>query len=462
VSPLRHAGRRNAAARRLAIEPAASTALAAAAPAVAGRPAARRTRRHASRSTPTTQGTAVSLLDSLRAHPLPKELAFAPAEYAARLAAVRAEMERQGLDALLVGNSGNLCWLTGYETVMPSGSTCAIVPLRGEIAVVCPDLELSCVELHTEVREVEIEGWHTGRDVASLIDGRLGDVAPAGTRIGIELGKIDTYSSPSFDPATVAAVQTALPGRAWVDATLLVPGQRLIKSDAELAAMRKAGEYTSIGLEAAIAAVAPGRTDNDLAAVIYERTIGAGSEVMPIDPMIVHGRRAGHMPFLTHRRVPLESGDAVYLESSGAHLRYTAPLMRTANVGAPSDATRRLAEMALAIVDSLLAEIRPGRVGDDVAQIARRAIDRLPPDTFFPGTFGYSCGLGLQPTWTEYPGYVAEGSSFELRPRMTLHLPICLWSPRDRTGVGFSETVEVTDSGCALITPGTGRELVVR
>lgn len=456
MSPLRHAGRRNAAARRLAIEPPSAAA------ALAERPPARRARRHPSLSVPTTQGTAVSLLDSLRAHPLPKELAFAPAEYAARLAAVRAEMERQGLDALLVGNSGNLCWLTGYDTVMPSGSTCAIVPRSGEIAVICPDLELSCVELYTEVREVEIEGWHTGRDVASLIAGRLGDVAAGGARVGIELGKIDTYSSPSFDAATVAAVQAALPGREWVDATLLIPGRRLIKSDAELAAMRLAGQYTSIGLEAAVAAVAAGRTDNDLAAVIYERTIGAGSEVMPIDPMIVHGRRAGHMPFLTHRRIPLESGDAVYLESSGAHLRYTAPLMRTANVGAPTDATRRLADMALAIVDALLAEIRPGRSGDDVASAARSAIGELPEHTFFPGTFGYSCGLGLQPTWTEYPGYVAEGSSFELRPRMTLHLPICLWSPKDRTGVGFSETVEVTEGGCALITPGTGRELVVR
>lgn len=336
----------------------------------------------------------MSLLDSLRAHPLPRELAFPPAEYAARLAAVRAAMEREGLDALLVGNSGNLCWLTGYETVMPSGSTCAIVPRQGQIAMICPDLELSCIELFTEVREVEIEGWHTGRDVATLIADRLGAVAPAGARVGVELGKIDTYSSPSFDPATVTAVQAALPGRAWVDATLLVPGERLIKTDAELSAMRAAGAYTAAGLDAAVAAVAPGRTDNDLAAAIYQATIAAGSEVMPIDPMVVHGRRAGHMPFLTHRRIPLQDGDAVYLESSGAHLRYTAPLMRTANLGTPSDATRRLAEMALGVVDALLAELRPGRTGDDVAQAAKQAIGELPQDTFFAGTFGDRAASG--------------------------------------------------------------------
>lgn len=449
---LRHAGRRYAAARQLA-----GTRVHGAMRRTAFRPLPL-----PSPVTPRSEGTPVSLLDSLRAHPLPKELAFVPDEYAARLAAVRAAMEAEGLDALLVGNSGNLCWLTGYDTVMPSGSTCAIVGRGGEVAIVCPDLELSCVELFTQVTEVSVEGWHTGRDVAALIVERLAGHAASGARVGIELGKIDTYSSPSFDAATVAAVQAALPGRAWVDTTLLIPRARLLKTDAELAAMRRAGEYTAVGLEAAIAAIAPGRTDNDLAAACYHATIGAGSELMPIDPMVVAGDRAGHMPFLTHQRIPLAPGDAVYLESSGAHRRYAAPLMRTASVGTPTEATRRLSQMALDVVDALLREIRPGRTGHDVARAAAAAVEDLPADTFFPGTYGYSCGLGLQPTWTEYPGYLAEGSEFELAPRMTLHLPICLWSPRERSGVGFSETVEVTADGCALITPGTGRELVVR
>ncbi len=190
----------------------------------------------------TTEGTAVSLLDSLRAHPLPKELAFAPAEYAARLAAVRAEMARQRLDVLLVGNSGNLCWLTGYDTVMPSGSTCAIVPLSGEIAVICPDLELSCVELYTEVREVEIEGWHTGRDVASL-DRRPPRRRRRRGRADRDRAGQDRHLllTPPSTPRRSPRCRLALPGREWVDATLPIPGERLIKSDAELAAMRLAG-----------------------------------------------------------------------------------------------------------------------------------------------------------------------------------------------------------------------------
>ncbi len=44
---------------------------------------------------------------------------------------------------------------------------------------------------------------------------------------------------------------------------------------------------------------------------------------------------------------------------------------------------------------------------------------------------------------------------------MTFHLPICIFTG-GRDGVGFSETVTVTDDGCEVLTPGALRELVVR
>jgi Xaa-Pro dipeptidase len=403
-----------------------------------------------------------SLVESLRTHALPKEPPFPAAEYDARLAAVRGAMEARGLDLLVVGNPGNICWLTGFESAMPSSPATLVVGGSGELGIVCPDLELPCVELFTTLTDVAVDGWHTGRDVASLIADQINARVASGARIGIELAKIDTYSVPSFDAATVEAIRGAVAGAEWVDTTLLIPELRLIKSDAELAAMRTAGEYTAAGMDAAIEAIAAGATDNDVAAAAYFGTIGAGSEEMPIDPQLAVGKRSGFMPFLPHRRIPLEAGDSVYIEISGIHRRYSAPLMRTAALGEPSDAVRRQAEFALATVEALLGEVRPGRTGADIEASVSAAVGPAPEETFFPGTYGYSCGLGIQPTWTEYPGYLAEGSDFELRERMTVHLPICLWSPRDRAGVGFSETLEVTGDGCALLTPGRGRELVIR
>ena len=41
--------------------------------------------------------------------------AFSKAEYGSRLKRVRAEMERRGLAAMIIGDPANINWLTGYD-----------------------------------------------------------------------------------------------------------------------------------------------------------------------------------------------------------------------------------------------------------------------------------------------------------------------------------------------------------
>ncbi|WP_347268162.1 hypothetical protein [Paracoccus sp. (in: a-proteobacteria)] len=45
---------------------------------------------------------------------------------------------------------------------------------------------------------------------------------------------------------------------------------------------------------------------------------------------------------------------------------------------------------------------------------------------------------------------------------MTFHLPICTWVPAEKYGVGFSESILVTETGCEILGPGHRRELAVR
>ncbi|MFK0270442.1 M24 family metallopeptidase [Pseudomonas asiatica] len=404
----------------------------------------------------------MNLINMLRQHPLSKTLAFSTAEYAGRLEAVRLAMGMAGVDILLVGNSANQCWLTGYESVMPSAPTLAIVPASGPVEMISADLDASCIELYSTVTTVHVEGWSTGRDITTILLERLRDLGADHKTVGVELGKVDGYASMGIDAATYLVLVEQLSKSRWVDTTLLIPQLRLIKSPVELEYMRLAGQYTEQGMKAAIDAIAVGKTDNDIAAAYYHAATVAGSEVMSIDPQIVTGERCGYMPFLTYKRIPLKQGDTVYLECTGVHQRYNAPLMRSAVIGQPNDTALRIADIALEIMDELLAAIAPGRNGLDIASEMAPLVKRLPEGCYFSGTYGYATGLGMQPTWSEYPAYIADGMEFELAENMTFHTPIAIWSVRDRVGVGFSETIKVTGSGCELITPGGFRELVVR
>ncbi len=58
----------------------------------------------------------MDILESYRARPVPKEMAFSDAEYRERLARVRRAMDAQGLDLLLLHHLPSVCYLTGYQT----------------------------------------------------------------------------------------------------------------------------------------------------------------------------------------------------------------------------------------------------------------------------------------------------------------------------------------------------------
>jgi len=402
----------------------------------------------------------MELIEEILKNPLPRELAFPKTEYERRVAATQRAMAAAGIDVLLISNTGNLGYLTGYDTTMPPGYTVGILPRKGAVALHASELEATCGLLCSTIEDYAVFRWYEAQDTGSHLAKVLKERGFAKARIGLEMGYAETFASGAFDTKSYLRLKEALPDAAFTDVTTLVLDVRVVKSPAELDYMRKAGAISALGLQAAIDAAAEGKLDNDSIAAAHAAMIGAGSELMSIDPMIMTGRHCGYMPHIPYRRIKMEKGDTIYLEFTGTYNRYNAPSMRSAVIGKPSDGVKRLSDACIETVDLLLANIKPGRTGHDVATIVKKPLDRL-PEVFFHGGFGYSIGMGFQPTWTEAPVYIAEGAERELVPGMCFHLPICAWVPA-QYGIGFSESVTVTATGCETLTPGTNRHLAIR
>ncbi|MEE2979930.1 MAG: Xaa-Pro peptidase family protein [Pseudomonadota bacterium] len=404
----------------------------------------------------------MDLVEILNESPLPKELAFSEAEYAGRVARFQARMVEDGIDVLIISSTPNLGYLTGYDSTMSCGYTMGILGTTGDVALHCSELEAPCALLFSTIRDIKQFYWYEGRDTATQLGEILRDRGAGDKRIGIEMGNPETFASGAFDTESYLHLVKALPDASFVNATTLGLDMRMVKSDAEVAYMRQAGELTGIGLKATIEATAEGRTDNEIVAAGYGAMIAAGSELMSIDPMCTTGPRTAYMPHIPYKRARLEKGHPIYLEYSGCYERYNAPGMRSACIGEPSDGLRRLSDASIATLELLLENIKPGRTGDDVAQIAKHGFEDAPEGVYFHGGYGYSIGMGFQPTWTENPRYIAEGSETVLEPGMTFHLPICTWVPADKIGIGFSESIAVTETGCETLTSSGDRVLAIR
>jgi Xaa-Pro dipeptidase len=391
------------------------------------------------------------IIDAHRGVDHAAELPFSTEEYDRRVAAVKAAMEVTGIDVLVLSDAANITYLTGYDTAMPSAWAALIFPLEGEPLLHCTELEVTCMLYRGSIENIETYRWFEPGDEATQLAGVLGDYGFLGGTVGVEVSRADTFSIGALDAKTYLTLRDAVQGTELVDATPLMLSVRSIKSEAEIECMRKAGEYTWAGLSAGLAAIAGAATDNEINAAIYKGLVDAGSEAPSINPILMTGERTGWLPHQAFGRFPLRDGDGVYMEITGTHNRYSAPSMRTGVRGKASDDQQRLAEAAIASVELLLETIEPGRTGDEIARIVEPTKDAI-PDATSGGAFGYSIGLGHMPTWTEAPIYLAAGDQTKLKPGMTFHLPNGRWVPGN-CGVGFSESVVVTESGCECLTP---------
>ena len=306
--------------------------------------------------------------------------------------------------------------------------------------------------LHTTMTKVSTVRWDKMEGAADQLVGILKSYNPDGKRVGLEMRR------PGLNPHTYQALASCFPSVKLVDATSLVAKVRAVKSPAEIDCLRRAGTITVAGIEAAVAAIKPGITDNDIAAAGSDAMIRAGSEFYSIDPFVRTGHRSS-INHATYKRVPVKAGDSIVLEFGAVYQRYTVPLYMSISVGRPSDRVRRFADICLRTIDLLYENIRPGRTSDEVARAATKGLAGMEPGIELSERHAYSVGLGFPPDWVEHSVYIAEGYDTILEPGMVFHTPRSL---RDlgKFATAFSETILITESGFDILTPHR-RELVV-
>ena len=363
------------------------------------------------------------------------ELPFAPDEFASRLARVRHAMRDAGLEALLLTDPADIFYLTGYHTFEVSVHTALVVSAHRRVLQV-PSIETGPAVVTAAVDEILGYRWE-GIDevIAPLAEAlspfqRIGlDVFGAGLRFGV-----------------IRELQARLGAERFRDdGGTLVDAIRIIKTPAELDCLRESARITSAGLAAAEAIIAPGITDNEVAAEGARAMLAAGSEFMSLQPIVTSGRRISII-HVNHKRIPIGRDEPVFLEFGSAFQRYTAPMMRSAVAGRASPEMQAVRDLCREIFEALLAEMRPGRTFDEAARAAEAVLAPHAERLFFSGVFGYAVGAQFPPSWVEGTGYIARGQRRAFETDMVFHLPLCLRLP-GQWGVGLSDTVRVTPNG---------------
>ena len=374
---------------------------------------------------------------------LHRRLPFNCEEYERRYDAVQDDMQRSGLDALLVRSPENITYLSGYETPGYYGYHCLIVA-RGHQPVLVGrrlEIETNAPEFSWLTRLAPVRDHHVPVEVTAKTLDKMG---LARKTLGVE--KKGWF----FTVEEYEALQQLLPHARIADASDTVEAARLIKSDPEVAMIRKAVAIADQACLAGIRATRAGRTEDEIAGALHDAWCAAGAEYTGLPNFIASGRRSGAC-HATWRGRRLNKNDHCIFEIAAAKNRYCGAVFRTATVGRVRPKLRKLYQATEAALHAVLDAIRPGAVSEKVDKAGRDVIAKAGFGRWHRHRIGYSIGVNYPPDWGEGQIFsIRKGEKRALQENMTFHLvPGCLIF--DEMGIVTSASVRVTATGCEVL-----------
>lgn len=367
-------------------------------------------------------------------------LRFEPAEFAARLAATRAELSRRGLSALLVFAQESHLYLTGFDTSGYVFFQVGIITADARPTIVLtrrPDLQQAEVaSLYDEVRIwLNAEDANPARDLRGILE----ELGLAGERIGVE------WATYGLTGANARSVEAELGGFCVLEeADDIVRRQRLVKSPAELSYVREAGKLADATVHAMIDNTRPGVLDSVVTAAGMTAMLEGGGDMPASGPMVNSGPRALFGRGIGGPR-RIEAQDQLLIELGASWCRYHTCIEHTIAVGAVDSRQRDMVALVAEALHDVTAAARPGTALGTLDDIHRRVLDRAGYAEERFAACGYALGCTFRPTWMDVPPMIYSGNPLILEPGMVFFVHIML--PDRRTGLfaGVGWTFAITE-----------------
>jgi Xaa-Pro aminopeptidase len=269
---------------------------------------------------------------------------------------------------------------------------------------------------------------------------------PAGTaealsRLGLGRAQVALVGEDILPLAFFGELLDQLPDLDLIPDDRLVNAQRVIKSPAEQALLRRAADIAGAGLQAAVSAIRPGATEREVCAAGTAAALAAGADFVRY--LRVHSGPwsawPSRWPQATGRTI--EAGEVVTLDIIGAYQGYGFDVLRTTVCGQPSGEVRRLLEAALSATERAADAARAGAMGEAVYQAGARVVEEAGFGKYLPGFAGH--GIGLETV--EAPD-LRVGTQARLEAGMVLCIEPGIFI-RDLAGACVEQEVIVAEDG---------------
>lgn len=311
-------------------------------------------------------------------------------------------MAAQGVDLVVLAPGAHMDWLVGFHPLLCERPCLLLVGPERE-AFLMPALNAE------GSRESTAIPFHVWADDVGPVEAFAAALAEVG---GTAASHVVLDETMRIDFA--ALVLDALPAarRSFTDDTLSY--LRMRKDGREYAALKMNALLADRAMQAGFAAMRPGMTEKQLAAIIFDHFAAEGARP---DFAVVAAGPNGAFPHHHTGDTKLKDGDAVLIDTGARIHGYPSDMTRVGFLGSAPEGFGQIHSILDRAVDAAIAAAKPGARASDVDKAARDVITAAGYGPNFLHRTGHGLGIDIHET-----PYITATSDTELEDGMVFSI----------------------------------------
>lgn len=341
------------------------------------------------------------------------------------------------MDAMLVAGPDNAVYLSGaYNPVrrlILERPAVVVWPRHGQLVLVAPAVEEAFLRERSQLHDLRFYRGTT-RDAVALASAALRELGLSRATIGCDLEAVSAHF--------YVSLRRELPDAVIVDASDVLSELRAVKTDSEVAALRRAAEATDRAEWRSLEAFELGWTEARLAARLRHALLDEGADTVTF--LVLGGGIRGVAAHAAPSATALKPGEIVRFDLGGSFSGWASDVAKTAVVQEATPRQRHVYGVLRGVLNRHIERLRPGALASELYTAVAADFERagLP---FAAPHVGHGIGLSVH----ESP-LLAPGTPRALKENMALCAEL-IYVEEGRERYHLEELVHVRMAGPEVI-----------